>query len=170
MHLPSFECWTTLAAWAACTSRITPGPLVNCIGYRNPDLVADMAHTVDHVAGGRLQLLNPPPVKPNPLLIAGSGEQRTLRLVAEHADNWHTVADGQEFVRKAARLLLPDWGYRLMQLSSQRQQSGRLEFLTSRAAGAEAMVLRPELVGLVADVGIHADIGVGRIAKESGIR
>ena len=137
-----FECWMTLAAWAACTSRITLGPLVNCIGYRNPDLVADMARTVDHVAGGRtilglgsgfkerdyveydypfgsvanrvsdledgvlrirrrLPLLNPPPVRPIPLLIAASGEQRSLRLVAQHADIWHTFADGEELTRKA---------------------------------------------------------------------
>jgi probable F420-dependent oxidoreductase len=139
---PSFECWTMLAAWAASTSRIMLGPLVSCIGYRNADLVADMARTVDHVAGGRtilglgsgfkerdyveygyrfgsvasrvddlesgihrirrrLDLLNPPPVKPIPLLIAGSGERRTLRLVAQHADIWHTFADGEDFVRKS---------------------------------------------------------------------
>lgn len=49
----------------------------------------------------RLKLLNPAPVTPIPLLIAGSGEQRTLRLVARHADIWHTFADGEDFVRKA---------------------------------------------------------------------
>jgi probable F420-dependent oxidoreductase len=139
------ECWTVLAAWAACTSRIGLGPLVSAIGYRNPDLVADMARTVDHISGGRfvlgmgagfklrdyveygysmgspaariteldegldrirrrLALLNPPPVRPLPILVAGSGEQRTLRVVAKHADIWHTFADGEDFARKTTLL------------------------------------------------------------------
>lgn len=139
------ECWTVLAAWAASTSRIELGPLVSAIGYRNPDLLADMARTVDHVSGGRfvlgvgagfkrrdydeygyafgppasriaelaeglarirrrLGLLDPPPLRPMPILLGGSGERRMLRVVAEHADIWHTFADGDDFARKSAVL------------------------------------------------------------------
>ena len=49
----------------------------------------------------RLELLNPPPLRPIPLLVAGSGEKRTLRLVAQHAEIWHTFADGEDFARKS---------------------------------------------------------------------
>jgi probable F420-dependent oxidoreductase len=51
-----WEAWTTLAALAEATERVTLGPLVAATAFHAPFMLAKLAATVDEIAGGRLVL------------------------------------------------------------------------------------------------------------------
>jgi len=51
-----WEAWTTLAALAEATERVTIGPLFAAMGFHAPFMLAKQAATVDEISGGRLVL------------------------------------------------------------------------------------------------------------------
>ena len=51
-----WEAWSTMAALAAATERVQIGPLVACVAFHNPAVLAKQAAAVDEISGGRLIL------------------------------------------------------------------------------------------------------------------
>jgi alkanesulfonate monooxygenase SsuD/methylene tetrahydromethanopterin reductase-like flavin-dependent oxidoreductase (luciferase family) len=59
----------------------------------------DLAEALPRIES-RLAKLNPAPTRKIPVLIGGGGEKKTLRLVARHADIWHSFGDSATLERK----------------------------------------------------------------------
>ncbi len=151
---PMLECYTTLGALAAVTSKVRLGAFVGCPAYRSAALVAKILTTLDVISHGRAifgigagwyeeehkaygfemgrhgeryerlvetveivramftqqsttyhgkhhradgALNSPPPIQSSgpPIMIAGNGEKKTLRLVAQYADICNVVGSPQ---------------------------------------------------------------------------
>ena len=56
LNVPTLECWTTISALAAETSRIRLTPLVLANTYRHPAVFAKMASTLDVISNGRVEV------------------------------------------------------------------------------------------------------------------
>lgn len=52
----TWEAWTLMAAIANAVPDVQIGPLVTCVGFRNPGLIAKMTEMIDEVSGGRFIL------------------------------------------------------------------------------------------------------------------
>jgi probable F420-dependent oxidoreductase len=52
----AWEAFSILAGLAAVTERVELGPLVACLPFHNPALLAKMAETIDEISGGRFVL------------------------------------------------------------------------------------------------------------------
>jgi F420-dependent oxidoreductase-like protein len=52
----TFEAWSMMAAFAACTSRVRLGQMCTCMGYRSPAYLAKVAASIDVVSGGRVEM------------------------------------------------------------------------------------------------------------------
>ena len=133
---PMLEAYTTLGFLAGRSERVRLGAMVSPATYRAPALLLKAVETVNELSGGRAWLgigagyheeeaqrfgLDLPPMRErferlealleraaiHPILIGGTGERRTLPLVARYADacNVFDVPDGGKTIRRKLEVL-----------------------------------------------------------------
>jgi alkanesulfonate monooxygenase SsuD/methylene tetrahydromethanopterin reductase-like flavin-dependent oxidoreductase (luciferase family) len=133
---PMLEAYTTLGYLAGRSQRVRLGAMVSPVTYRPPALLRKAVESLNELSGGRAWLgigagyleeeaqrfdLDLPPMAErferleaflgrsnlHPVLIGGSGERRTLRLVARYADacNVFDIPDGGKTIRRKLDVL-----------------------------------------------------------------
>lgn len=94
---PILEGWTTLAAVAAATERITVGTLVSRSTLRHPAVLAKMAATVASIAPGRL------------IVGLGSGDNKSREENEAFGIPYYSGADRTDQLRSTAEICLGLW-------------------------------------------------------------
>jgi alkanesulfonate monooxygenase SsuD/methylene tetrahydromethanopterin reductase-like flavin-dependent oxidoreductase (luciferase family) len=133
---PMLEAYTTLGYLAGRSERVRLGAMVSPVTYRAPALLRKAVESLNELSGGRAWLgvgagyleeeaqlfgLDLPPMRErfdrlerflregaiHPVLIGGTGERRTLRLVAQYADacNVFDVPDDGATIRRKLDVL-----------------------------------------------------------------
>jgi alkanesulfonate monooxygenase SsuD/methylene tetrahydromethanopterin reductase-like flavin-dependent oxidoreductase (luciferase family) len=133
---PMLEAYTTLGYLAGRSERVRLGAMVSPVTYRPPALLRKAVESLNELSGGRAWLgvgagyheeeaqrfeLDLPPMAErferlerfleqaeiHPILIGGTGERRTLRLVAQYADacNVFDIPDGGKTIRRKLDVL-----------------------------------------------------------------
>ncbi len=161
-----FEGWTLLSAMAADTEHARLGTMVTGNSYRNPELLADMARTLDHLSGGRMYLgvgagwfERDYDEYGYEFGTVGSrlrqleadlprGDLDHLRLVAEHADAWNCFGPPENVAELSA--ILDDW--------------------CAKVGRDPAEIERTVCIfqGDVEDVGRYVDLGVDHLVVMTG--
>jgi alkanesulfonate monooxygenase SsuD/methylene tetrahydromethanopterin reductase-like flavin-dependent oxidoreductase (luciferase family) len=133
---PMLEAYTTLGFLAGRSERVRLGAMVSAVTYRAPALLLKAVESVNQLSGGRAWLgvgagyheeeaqlfgLDLPPMRErferlealleradiHPIRIGGTGERRTLPLVARYADacNVFDIPDGGKTIRRKLDVL-----------------------------------------------------------------
>lgn len=143
---PFFEGWTTLAAWAAVTRQVRLGLLVGANPFRNPGLVAKMAATVDHIAGGRV------------VVGLGAGN-RELEVTAHGMDPGRSVGERLDWLDEALTVIRA-----LLDGETVEHESARYRFHGARHAPRPIQARVPFVIGSAGEqkglriVARHADL------------
>jgi alkanesulfonate monooxygenase SsuD/methylene tetrahydromethanopterin reductase-like flavin-dependent oxidoreductase (luciferase family) len=93
----ALECWTTLSAVAACTSKVRVGSLVTNANLRNPSLLAKMSSTVDVISGGRL------------ILGLGTGDRMSRAELHSYGYKFQNLNERVEALRENISILKAMW-------------------------------------------------------------
>ncbi len=116
------------------------------------DILSDALPAIEE----RWGKLNPPPTRKIPVMIGGGGEKKTLRMVAQHADIWHTFGGIETLTRKTA--VLERWCERVGRDSTEIERSVGVSPRAGREVGGRGAIVNTADVAATAEP--YFDLGV----------